>query len=147
MTTTTCRSRAVAFIFSQSLERAPSLGSFSTSWHRCDHCVTCLVWPAQKSSIVTFQCLLIGLPPRDVPRTVGATEKRQLLVSAHVTTCCSNPKTSRNHAIISRDNCRTIPKRIASKFNRGCCFTLLVFVVRVPRIFAHYEHIQTLPRT
>jgi len=145
MITTVCRSRAVAFIFSHTLERAPSLGSFSKSRHRCDHCATCPVWPTQKSSAVTFQCLLTRLSLHDVPRIVGVTEKRQLQVSNDVNTCCVKPKASCSHAIISKGICPTIPRRMASTFNRGCYSWFSV--VRVPRISAHSKHIQTLPRT
>jgi hypothetical protein len=80
---------------------------------------------AQKSSAVTCQCLPTGLSPQEVPMTVGATEKRKLMVSADVTTCRSKLKTSRSHAIILRGNCTTMTKRMAFPDIHGWCLTLL----------------------
>ena len=55
LTTPTLRSLAVPVIFSHTLERAPSLGSFRSSRHLFYHGTTGPILSAQKSSTVTLQ--------------------------------------------------------------------------------------------
>jgi hypothetical protein len=59
----------------------------------------------------------------------STTGKRQLRVSADVTTCCSKSKTSCSHAVISRGHCPTISKRMVFLFIRGCSVTCLHFAL------------------
>jgi len=126
LSATTICSRAVAVIFSHTLDRAYSLGSFRNGWHLCDHDATGPVLSEKKLLTVTLQRLPTGLSPHEVSSTVGATGKTQLMVRADVTTCCSKLKTSHRYAVISKGNCRTISKRVAFPSIRGYCFTFLV---------------------